>query len=248
VTVSALRTIVIGAPSSIYGVCPVQPMLQWPMAGPDEVLDYSLDVTAQLADVGDTIAYATISVSPSGTGELAVGALNVLGNVITAWLSGGVAGRNYLVRIEITTNAARTFQWMIGLLMDPELAGYPLAVPPSLGFGPLTTWNSEAIVTPPFTLVAGNLVATGTNQATAYPIAALTDVFVSVPSGTAAILPANLISGTIKVINASSSDLPIFPPLGAQINTSGVNVPVIVSPSQLISFVTQLPASQWYAA
>jgi hypothetical protein len=44
--VSALRIIVVGVLGKFYGVFPAQPMLRCPMAGPDEGLDYSLDVSA----------------------------------------------------------------------------------------------------------------------------------------------------------------------------------------------------------
>lgn len=141
-TVSALRTVVVGAPANIYGVSPVQPSLRWPMAEPDEALDYSLDVSALLSDVGDTIASASLAVSPSGAGELAASDLTVAGGIITGWLSGGVAGRRYTARIEAVTGT-RTFEWLVGLRIDPALATYPLAAAPSSGFGTVLTWNAS---------------------------------------------------------------------------------------------------------
>lgn len=144
-TVSALRTITVGAPASIYGVCPVQPSLGWPMAQPDEVLDYSLDVSALLSDVDDTITSASLAVSPSGAGELTASALAVQGGVITVWLADGVAGRRYLIRVEAITAGGRTFEWLIGLSIDPALATWPPTAAPSPAFGTVLTSGGASL-------------------------------------------------------------------------------------------------------
>jgi hypothetical protein len=49
-------------------------------------------------------------------------------------LSGGVPGRAYKVAITATT-AARTYQWLVGVVCDPVLAVWPLIDPPSPDFG-----------------------------------------------------------------------------------------------------------------
>jgi hypothetical protein len=250
-TVSAARTIVIASPASTYGVLLRMPSLRWPMAGPDEVLDYSLDVSALLSDTGgDTIASAVLSVAPSGTGELVAAALSITDGVITGWLGPGVPGRNYTVRIEVVSNGGRTFQRDIGLLVDPELAVYPLPGAPSSDFGTPLTWNPGAIVAgPPLHLVDTGLIAIGTNQATALPLGALTNVFTGGAAGAGGVLPTNVLSGTIFVQNAdpASVDKLVYPPLGAAIGSQAVNVAAIVSPGQRIAFVTS-GGLQWFAA
>jgi hypothetical protein len=111
------------------------------MAEPDDVLDYALDVSGPLLDSGgDSIASASVSVAPSGIGELSVQSIDVEDPIITAWLSGGVAGRHYTVRIEATTDGGRTFEWLIGLRIDPELATYPMPRLDSPHFGDAVTW------------------------------------------------------------------------------------------------------------
>jgi hypothetical protein len=253
-TVSAIRTIVVGgaaAPAwSQYNVPAYPQVLRWPVAEPDEVLDYSLDVSSLLSDVGDTIASATLAVSPSGAGELVASALSVLGGVITGWLGGGVAGRRYVVRIQAVTNGARSFSRLVGLPIDPTLATCPLPAAPDLDFGPVITWNPGAIVTgQPMRLVDAGLVATGVDPSTALLLGALTNVFTGA-GGRGGILPDTVVSGTISVLNAdpTNTDLLIYPPAGAAIGSGAVNAPVIVSPNQRVSFVTQSPATQWFAA
>lgn len=67
--------------------------------------------------------------------------LDVAGRIITAWLTGGVAGRSYAARIEASTDGGRVFEWFVGLLIDPTQAANPLASAPSPGFGTPVTWG-----------------------------------------------------------------------------------------------------------
>lgn len=69
---------------------------------PAAVLDYAFDWSAWLA-AGETITAHTITV----TGSLVVGAHTVLAGVVTAWLSGGVAGETYTATCHITTSQGR---------------------------------------------------------------------------------------------------------------------------------------------
>ncbi len=139
--ISSYRTVLAGVPSLLPGLCQVP--LRWPMAEPDEVLDYSLDIGVLLAEVQDSIASVALSISPSGLGELTASSVSVLGTVITAWLRGGVPGRTYTIRIEATTNAMppRTFERFVNLTIDPTFQTFPQTAPPSPGYGPPTTWQ-----------------------------------------------------------------------------------------------------------
>lgn len=143
-TVSLLRTIAIGQRSSLYGVVSA-PLRRWPVAEPEDLLDYSLDITALLADVADTVISAQVSVSPSGLGELAASGLAVAGGVVTLMLGGGVCGRDYVIQIACQTEAARTFGFRVGLAIDNPMAAYPNTPPSSPGFGPPVVWGDPAL-------------------------------------------------------------------------------------------------------
>ncbi len=138
-TISASRTVVVRAQPSGYGVAGA-PLLVWPTAQPDDLLDYALDATAPLADVADSIVSASLAIMPSGTGELQASALSVAGPLVTLWLGGGVAGRTYLVRLDVKTVGRRTFSWIVRLPVSADLAAIPpppAAVP---GFGTAMLW------------------------------------------------------------------------------------------------------------
>jgi hypothetical protein len=129
VTTSALRTIVLG---------PGQ--LTWPMAEPDDVLDYYADPTVELADVGDSLHSVSVSVSPSGAGELTVREVDVTNGLIAVWLESGLAGRFHIIRIVAETENDRTFEWLIDLRIDPKTARYPVSTPPVNDFSPPVIW------------------------------------------------------------------------------------------------------------
>lgn len=139
-TISALRTIAI-ASASIHEAYPPSPMLRWPSAGPDEVLDYSVDVTAPLNEIGASLVSVSVAIAPSGSGELSARTLSVSGTVITVWLAGGVAGRRYRIKIAAITQSDE-FEWLIGLRIDPWNATFPTPEPPSTNFGTPITWHS----------------------------------------------------------------------------------------------------------
>jgi hypothetical protein len=129
-SVSAARTIVL--PAVPNGVTP-----QWPMIDdPDSLLDYSLDYTNLLADVGgDTISSASVSVKPSGTGELQAVSGAIVGAVVTANVTGGAYGRYYWVKVEATSASGRVFSTVVQLRINPAMmVGSPTA-PPSTGWG-----------------------------------------------------------------------------------------------------------------
>lgn len=81
---------------------------------PDAVLDYKFDWKALTNGTGDsdwlqtaeTIASHTIDADTGIT--VASSALSDANTSVTAWLSGGTAGTNYLVRCEIVTSHSRT--------------------------------------------------------------------------------------------------------------------------------------------
>lgn len=231
---------------SAYGTMPAPAPLRWPSPIPGANLDYSLDVSNDLLPIGDSVASAVLSIQPSGTGELQPVDLAVNGLLITAQLSGGIAGRNYVVRIIVNTESGRVFPYLIGLQMNALLAFWPLQPAPTPGFGTAITWSGGVTVFgPSIAAVAAGLVGTSPSL----PLLAGTNIIASVPSGASFILPSTIVSGTIVVQDDdATNNAPVYPPPGAQINAMGVGVPFIVgSAGGRISFSTQSPSTQWYA-
>lgn len=129
--VSSARTLVIAPPQAIYGSPRPPSPLFWPDAEPDDFLDYSADITAWLTDVDDILNSASVSIAPSGCGDMVCSRVVAAGGLITAWLGGGIAGRDYTVKLLIRTLCGRYSEWPIGLtvlrpLITQPLPDYPL--------------------------------------------------------------------------------------------------------------------------
>jgi hypothetical protein len=71
---------------------------------PDAVLDYTIDWTAWLDDVSDTISSKTIIVPGGITNSTST----IVGKTVVIWLSGGTAGTTYQVVCRIVTAGGRT--------------------------------------------------------------------------------------------------------------------------------------------
>ena len=224
----------------------------WPPVLPGADLDYT-DTLDAIEAQGDAVATASMAIEPSGTGERQPIDLAINGYLLTAQFTGGVPGRVYRNQITITGISGRVWQWVISQMVSPAAALpplYPLPPAPTPGFGTPITWSSGATVFgPAIAAVATGIVLTGTNQATAFPLAAATNIIASAPVGTAGILPGSIVSGTIVVQDDDAvNGAPIYPPVGAQINALGENVPFVVGPGQRINFSTSSPSTQWWAA
>jgi hypothetical protein len=126
---------------TLYGVLPAKIPLLWPPIGPDASLDYTADATAYLAAEGDALATVAVSIAPSG--EMAASNLIVTGGAITTFLAGAVPGRNYQVKILVTTNSnpPRTQEWLVNILGDPRYATVQAGPPANPGFGVPVTWS-----------------------------------------------------------------------------------------------------------
>lgn len=119
------------------------PPLHWPAFGPlqqpDSYIDYSYVATQETQGGLDPITSASLSVAPSGAGELQPGFLSASNTTVTAWMNGGVPGRVYQVRLELMTEAGRVFEVLIRMEIDRALMAWPPIEPPSLDFGPAIT-------------------------------------------------------------------------------------------------------------
>lgn len=70
---------------------------------PDAVLDYSLDLSAWLADIGDGL----LSLTVVGEG-VTIDSHAIDGTSVIAWVSGGTAGETAVVTFRFTTGNGRT--------------------------------------------------------------------------------------------------------------------------------------------
>ena len=88
-----------------------------------------------------------------------------------------------------------------------------------------------------FSIGLSGLTATGTTQATALPIAALINVYNTVPAASGAILPLGYSSNfPIVVMNRGAHVDLVYPGIGDQIEGYGVDTPVGVAPGGDASF------------
>jgi hypothetical protein len=92
------------------GTVPVTPApLAWPAKDPADVLDYEFDIAAaMMGNRGDVIATLDATISPNGSGDLALSNMLADGTLAIFWFSGGLIGTIYVVQITITTQSGRT--------------------------------------------------------------------------------------------------------------------------------------------
>ena len=119
--------------------------LDWPDKNPDEVLDYAVFLGDDL-ETGENAVGAMVQIKPSGDGELCVAGhsppIYADGTPqLVIWLSGGVPGRIYLLKVDVATDQARTYEYLITLKMGDVLAKYPQPCVTGTDFGVPVTWN-----------------------------------------------------------------------------------------------------------
>jgi hypothetical protein len=92
-------------------VATAPPPLSWPTKDPADVLDYILEIgPAIVGNDGDSIATATVSISPSNPGDLGLQSTTADGSRVILWLTGGQAGTLYTITFVITTINGRSLQ------------------------------------------------------------------------------------------------------------------------------------------
>lgn len=85
--------------------------LRWPTHAPGAVLDYSIDLSAEMTADTDTVA----SVTMTSGGDLVLSKTSVTPTIATLWLGGGGAGTDYVVTVAITTAAGRVYVFAVML-------------------------------------------------------------------------------------------------------------------------------------
>lgn len=139
-------------------------------------------------------------------------------------------------------------QWTRLTLPFPTLA----PVFPSITVTGPATFQADVTVEGLFAeSYSGSLVATGSTQATALLLTSNVNTFITVAAGTGALLPSTnhsgslLVMGTsIKVLNRGASVLSVYPPVGHQIETVGVNNPVGIAVNGNATY-TYAGGTQW---
>lgn len=123
--------------------------LEWPDRNADEVLDYLWDLSDDLiaasgSTPAETITAASANIMPSGSGEMTIAGhsppVYAQNNGVVVWLTGGVPGRIYIVRMTANTDQGRTYEGLITIRVNSVLAATPIADPPSMDFGTPVTW------------------------------------------------------------------------------------------------------------
>lgn len=118
----------------------------WPDAEVGGSAIYTFDATATITfnDVLDSLVAASLSTRPSGAGELtpqSISSAVISGQTYVSILfSGGVAGRDYVHQLVLTTQSGQILPVIIGQVCDPVLAIPPVPPPPSPIFGTPVSW------------------------------------------------------------------------------------------------------------
>ena len=134
---SANRTIYVTNANDVY--------LQWPIAESGEDLDYSVDLAPLYDKTGDSNEIIYASIAPSGAGELSIVSLNASDSELEIYLSGGVPGRTYKVRLDIVTAQGREYSLIVLLPIEKSCTPFIQPLPPSPDFGPVTVWPANGI-------------------------------------------------------------------------------------------------------
>jgi hypothetical protein len=99
------------------GGSPTMLQVRWPQKAVDAVLDYGLDLTGELAALGDTIKTATVSADQP---SLTIGNPTVGATTVAASVSGGTAFIDCVVTWTIATAGGRTYVAVVHLLVVPD--------------------------------------------------------------------------------------------------------------------------------
>ena len=112
--------------------------LRWPTKDPGSTRTYALDVSYDI--INTIISSVSAAVTPSGVGEMTINGLMVSGDIIELSLTGGVAGRSYMIKVDITPFGALPVEYVCWIYIDRTLALWPVKDPDLAYFGAPVTW------------------------------------------------------------------------------------------------------------
>ena len=93
--------------------------------------------------------------------------------------------------------------------------------------------------------VASALTATGTTQADAYSLAAATNAFSTVASGTGAVLYSDAVPGDSQLVyNGGANALKVYPPSGEKLNALATDAAMTLAVNTACQF-TKLTSTVW---
>lgn len=128
-------------PFSAYSVALQNPL---PLKEPGSTLTYSENLATALPGPQpvstDPLVSASLSIAPSGSGEMTASALSISGLTLSFKLAGGVPSRVYTLNFIATSTAGQVFQFPYSLTIDTTLGEPPFPPAPSPAFGTPITW------------------------------------------------------------------------------------------------------------
>jgi hypothetical protein len=129
----------------------VPPPMVWPAKEPTDVLDFTVDLSAWLADGGNDLLELVTVTPPSTTpGDIAVNVLNVGGATVTCWLIAGQGGATYPMEFSVATQQGRTanFDVVLAVLSDTPNGTGPAPGPVTwqMGFGRLDYRTGQNLI------------------------------------------------------------------------------------------------------
>ena len=102
----------------------------WPAADPSDILDYSLDISAWLADAGETVIAFDADVVPADGSIIEISSV-VNGGVLTVRLGGGTPGITYQVGLTATLGSGERLHRSVALPVM-TLSIVPLLIAPDV--------------------------------------------------------------------------------------------------------------------
>jgi hypothetical protein len=115
--------------------------LRFPTKDPYDTLDFTLDITAYLAEIDDTVdAWSAQCLSQSLQAFVITQAQEQSSeSLLTIEVSGGVNCQDYPILFLITTNGGRTISRTIWMLVQQVSAEYQFGIPPIFVMPPATS-------------------------------------------------------------------------------------------------------------
>lgn len=128
-------------PFNAYSVALQNPL---PLKEPGSIITYTENLATALPAPQpvstDPLISASLSIAPSGSGEMTASALSITGLIVSFKLTGGVPSRNYILNFTATSTAGQVFQFPYAISIDTTLGETPFPPAPSPGFGTPITW------------------------------------------------------------------------------------------------------------
>lgn len=206
-------------------------------------LAYSLDVSPALAP-GDVIGSASVSVAPSGAGEMVPTGITINGTVVTILPSGGQPGRVYRYNLTVAMTDGNVYPFLIQQGVLKLLATDVPQVPPSPGFGTVITCNFPS---PIVSSGPAYITALGNSQASSAILVAQISIINAGMAGSGVRLPPSAASDTtgavLTIINENPALEYLYPDGSDSIGNGAPGAPAQLQASTGYMTVNIVPGS-----